>query len=289
MKVAIISVTNHREINKIHKEAIKLKHQACIIHPGDIVFHSKKGKLTATHNNKNLLFYDAFIFHGLSTRKDPVGFFSEKSMLSHLMRGKGKLIVEPTRVHGKVWQYNQLASANLPIPKTIYARNNSKMLDQIKFLKRPYIVKPLYGSKGKGVTKFENQKDLRKYIKTKKHDSVLIQEAAPGYDHRIIVVGNKVLGVMKKHPPKNDFRANISTGGKGEKIPTTKEFVKLALEACRATKTFFGGVDIMKSGNKYTILEVNRAPQFDGPIFEDVMKINVARELILGIAKKIKK
>jgi len=287
MKLAIISVHNRKESKDFVRAARNRKHQATLIHPKDITFTIAGSKTKAFYRGTDVLKFDAFLFYGNNAPDE--NFYTEKSMLALLLTREKKLVIEPTRFFGKFWAAEKLAQAGIPTPKSIYARSNRRIYESLKKIRPPYIIKPLAGSKGKGVEKIDTKKDLQKKLKNKDLEKIILQEYFPGDDHRVIVVGNKALGVMKKTPPPGDFRANISAGGKGAKVKMTPEFRKLAVAACRATDTIFGGVDVMRNGNKYTVLEVNRSPQFAGPIFAGVTKVDVAGEVIEYLEKKLRK
>ena len=51
----------------------------------------------------------------------------------------------------------------------------------------------------------------------------------PGEDLRVFVVGDKVIGAMKRTAPEGDFRANITHGGTGEQYVVSKEIEEIAL------------------------------------------------------------
>ena len=61
---------------------------------------------------------------------------------------------------------------------------------------------------------------------------------------------------------KNDFRANISQGGKGEKVELSKEDQDLCIKAAHSIGLNVAGVDLMKNsetGQSY-IIEINSNP-----------------------------
>ena len=60
----------------------------------------------------------------------------------------------------------------------------------------------------------------------------------------------------------NDFRSNISNGGRGSLYQPSKEFVNLAIKATKALGLDFAGVDVMFGTDGPILCEVNSNPQF---------------------------
>ncbi len=77
--------------------------------------------------------------------------------------------------------------------------------------------------------------------------------SSKGHDKRLEVVGGRVIAAMERFN-KNDFRSNITNGGKMKPCTPTDEECKAALVACKKLGLSFGGVDILDGG---IICEVN--------------------------------
>ena len=99
------------------------------------------------------------------------------------------------------------------------------------------------------------------------------------WDLRIIVIGGKVVGAMKRTAKGNEFRSNFSLGGEVEKWNLSKNDKVIAKRVAKSCGLDYCGVDIMKDlkGNSF-VLEVNRQCQFKG--FEKATGINVAKKII---------
>ena len=154
-----------------------------------------------------------------------------------------------------------------------------------KKFKKPYISKSIEGSRGEQVFLIHTKSELESKIKEFGVGRMLIQKKiSAGFDFRIIVVGNKVVGGMKRIAQKGEFRSNTSLGGYAEPIKISAELRNLAKKAARVFNAEFAGVDIIRDQGKYYILEVNIFPMFEG--FEKATNINVAKELVAHIEKK---
>lgn len=155
-----------------------------------------------------------------------------------------------------------LSAHGLKVPRTVMAfRPNHPefLVDKVGGL--PCVGKLLYGSQGVGVLKFESADQTNDTLESfaKSNISLLLQSYIEGKasDYRAIVVGNRVVSVMKRTAVKG-FKANISKGGKGEKVTLSQADQDICIRAAKACNLETAGVDIMKDekGNTY-VIEVN--------------------------------
>lgn len=104
--------------------------------------------------------------------------------------------------------------------------------------------------------------------------------------------------IWKAPPPKNKtiylrYNSNLSTGGTTEEClkEVNENYLKLAVDACKAIDLKFGGVDLITPniGNpnvKHAINEINRAPGLRIHYFPDKgVPQNVAKAVIQEILK----
>ncbi|MBI4835543.1 MAG: RimK family alpha-L-glutamate ligase [Planctomycetes bacterium] len=189
-----------------------------------------------------------------------------------------------------------LKAKGLPVLKTVMLRSRKSLGKTVKQLGGlPIVIKPLRGSQGIGVALAKTMKELYALLKANwdaDHDAIL-QEYIPeskGQDIRILVIGNKVIGGMKRYAPRNDFRSNIHQGGRGELIKLPALYKTLAKKAVKALGLQIGGVDILESKRGPLIIEVNASPGFEG--LEKVTGKDIAKEIIdfsTGVSKRDKK
>jgi glutathione synthase/RimK-type ligase-like ATP-grasp enzyme len=159
-----------------------------------------------------------------------------------------------------------------------YPVDESIVKDRIGF---PCVVKVVTGSYGKGVYLCEKRRDFSKLMEfirslgTSK--TLIVQEylgLKPGEDLRVLVIGGKVIGAMKRIGPDGDFRANITNGGTGEKFELTDEIDFIARETARVLNLHIAGVDLLFDDRGFRVCEANSAPGFKG--FETYCEVNVA-------------
>jgi glutathione synthase/RimK-type ligase-like ATP-grasp enzyme len=176
----------------------------------------------------------------------------------------------------KIQQYVLFARHGIPIPETTY-RSTYKELPAF-----PVIMKGIFGSKGEAVHLVHDEARFRQLEKEYGPGSFVVQKPLPiGEDYRVLVLGDTVLGYMKKVAESGEFLTNIHAGGhpvavESERVPVLE---KWALAAAKVTECQFGGVDIMFDENgQPRVLEINRGAAYAG--FEQLNPINVSVEII---------
>jgi RimK family alpha-L-glutamate ligase len=185
-----------------------------------------------------------------------------------------------------------LSQANIAVPTTMLVHfpiTNDLIATHIGF---PCVIKVLVGSFGEGVYLCHSEHEYRKLIEFLKNldnqKKLLVQEYLgdqPGVDLRVIVVGNKVIGAMKRTAPSGDFRANITIGGKGEPYPVTSEIESIALATTQALGLEIAGVDLLFDKNGFKVCEANSNPGFNG--FDHFCNTNVGFEIVEYVKSKL--
>jgi RimK family alpha-L-glutamate ligase len=174
-----------------------------------------------------------------------------------------------------------LSRYNISIPKTMMLRfpiDETLIKDKIGF---PCVVKVVTGSYGEGVYLCERQRDFKKLMEFVKNlgnrKTLIVQQyigTRPGEDLRVLVIGGKVIGAMRRTAPEGDFRANITNGGTGENFTVTPEIEYMARETAKVLKLDIAGVDLLFNKEGFCVCEANSNPGFAG--FEKYCGVDVA-------------
>jgi RimK family alpha-L-glutamate ligase len=195
-------------------------------------------------------------------------------------------------VKDKLRSSQMLSRAGLAIPDTMLVRfpiDEGLVTDNIGF---PCVVKLVTGSYGEGVHLCETIGDYKKLmgfvdsLGAKK--TMIVQEylgERVGEDLRVLVIGGKVIGAMKRTAPEGDFRANITNGGTGSNYPVTDEIEFLARETAKALCLDIAGVDLLFDHRGFRVCEANSNPGFSG--FEKYCATDVADAITDYIKFKI--
>eukprot|EP01080_Neovahlkampfia_damariscottae_P003768 gene3768-6656_t len=184
----------------------------------------------------------------------------------------------------KLMTMQVFANTNIPIPKTMYAKFpiDAKAVTAV-FGDYPIILKLASSSQGNGVMQIYNEdnlKDLANLID--KTNPIILQEfikKSSGKDVRVLVVGDKVVGGMKRQTSaKNQFKSNFHQGGSVKKVPVNEELAELAIEATKTVGLHIAGIDFLLDEDTYKICEINASPGFEG--FEKATGTNVGKTIL---------
>ena len=195
----------------------------------------------------------------------------------------------------KAFQYRRLLTNDLPVSPFAYG-SLDLLYKRANLLGFPLVIKRSEGWRGEQVYLMEDKRSFWKFCQSHQGYEVrsgkyyLAQKfVANDGDYRILVLGNQILGAIKrKRTNKNGFRNNISLGGVAQKTALPDGVLKMAVKAASVCEIEVAGVDIVldkKSGQPF-ILEVNRSPQFEG--FMKATGINVPKAIIDFLVKLIK-
>lgn len=173
-----------------------------------------------------------------------------------------------------------LEKYKIPTPKTIICEDPHIALDAFEELGSDCVIKPLYGSKGIGITRINDRGFAENVIYSlgQLNEVFYLQEFIEhqNRDIRILVLGDKVIAGMYRVA--NTWKTNIHAGARAEPIELTEELKDLAINSAKAVKTEIAGVDIVESERGLRVLEVNSIPGFIG--LQKVSDINLAEEIV---------
>ena len=151
----------------------------------------------------------------------------------------------------------------------------------------PMVIKESNSSFGMGVHLATSREEAVKLICEYGNKECIIQEYlsySSGRDYRLQMVSDKCVCAMMRSN-ENDFRANITNGGKMSEYKPTDEDLSLARNVMKCLKLDFAGIDIMhdKSG-RAVFLEANSNAHFKN--IYDLTGINAAEKMIEYIVAK---
>src|SRR5205823_550138 len=158
----------------------------------------------------------------------------------------------------------RLAAAGLPVPVTCVCQDTDAALEAFASLGGDIILKPLFGSEGRGMMRITDP-DLawRTFRTLERLQCVLYLQRTiqhPGWDLRAFVIGGKVIAAMRRRS-QGGWRTNVAQGGTGEPVRLTDEEEALAVRAAEVVGATVAGVDLLPGpeGERY-LLEVNAVP-----------------------------
>src|SRR5467141_299951 len=174
------------------------------------------------------------------------------------------------RSRDKLAALQQLASASVRIPRTVLARGGGDVRDLVAQVGGlPAILKLIQGTQGVGVMIAHSEAEVESILSTlwDLGQEILLQEfiaESRGRDVRALVVGDRVVGAMRREARSGDFRSNLHRGGEGSALELSAEYAQAAVRAARVLGLDVAGVDLLEAEAGPKVMEVNSSPGFEG-------------------------
>ena len=179
----------------------------------------------------------------------------------------------------------RLEAAGLTVPATVTCQDSETAMAAFERLGRDVVVKPLFGSEGRGICRVSDP-DLafRTFRTLERTGAVLYLQQFirhPGFDVRVLILDGQVLGAMKRFST-DDFRTNVARSAKTATHHATASEQEMALAATEVTGAKIAGVDLLydESGRCF-VIEVNAVPGWRA--FSKTNSIDVASRLISSL------
>jgi len=210
-------------------------------------------------------------FDGILVRTMPPGSLEQVVFRMDLLQRlhvRGIRVLNPPRTLevcvDKYLATARLDAAGLRVPPTIVSQNADAALEAFARLGGDVVVKPLFGSEGRGMVRVSDPELAWRTFRTlERTASVLYLQqfvCHPGWDLRVFVLGGRVLTAMRRHG-RSDWRTNVAQGGTGELVRLEADVEQLALRAATVVDAVVAGVDLLPGPTgEWYVLEVNAVP-----------------------------
>lgn len=184
----------------------------------------------------------------------------------------------------KLHAHQILARHQIGMPATTFVRDRADILPAIARVGgAPVVVKLLEGTQGIGVMLAPDLSVAQAMIETLQatRQNVLVQEfisESSGTDVRAFVVGDQVVGAMRRTNKSGDFRSNLHRGGKPEVLSLSSDYERAAVRSAQIMGLRVAGVDMLESDRGPLVMEVNSSPGLQG--IERATEQDIARMVI---------
>lgn len=288
MKILIVGLVKNEQLQRLKTEGEKRGHivEGCYV--SELTIYSDKDSFLPSLRNRNLSEYNLLYLWSVGKKR------WEWYVTSYYLKQKHSTIVVNNKVVDPNYKlylspamnYYKQFKEKISYPKSAIIFSHKSIESVIENFKFPLVVKASHGRQGRSVFMAKNKEELVKLSRELEESkrAFIIREFIPNDgDIRVFTVGFKAIGAMRRTPARKDeFRSNISLGGKGEKfdLDKNKQVRDIAEKMAKLTQTEIAGVDIMihKETGELYVLEVNPGPQFTG--LEKYTGINAAEEII---------
>lgn len=286
MKILIVGKVVTNQADRLTEEGRKRGHKVENCSSYDLTIKTENSKFEPWVKGLDLTTYDLIYLLTVGKRKwewyVACNFLKEKYGVKVI---EEKMIDDNFKVyHTATTELANQVKKDINFPKTTVILSSKTLKDVLLEFKYPVVIKNSYQQRGLGVYKANSYEDAKEIVsEDKASDSFLIREFIPNKgDIRVFTVGFRAVAAMRRIPPKDDFRSNISRGATAEVFDLYKnpEIKKIGEKVAKMNHTQIAGVDIMvhKETKIPYVLEINRSPQFRG--LEKYTNVNVALKII---------
>ena len=163
-----------------------------------------------------------------------------------------------------------LAEAGVDMPRTVLARGGGDIKELLTHVGGlPAILKLIQGTQGVSVMIAHSEAEVDSILSTlwDLGHEILLQEfvaESRGRDVRALVVGDRVVGAMRREARSGEFRSNLHRGGEGTAVELPPHYAQAAVRAAQVLSLAVAGVDLLEAQGGPKVMEVNSSPGFEG-------------------------
>jgi RimK family alpha-L-glutamate ligase len=190
----------------------------------------------------------------------------------------------------KFYTSSRLEAAGFSTPKTVVTERFEEAMKAFKALGRDVVVKPLFGSLGKGMIRLSDPDVAYRIFRALEMTQGVyyLQEFIPhaNEDIRAFVIGGKMVASMLRKG--ENWKTNISAGGSPKPYALKEEISEISIKAVETIGLEYSGVDLLRSENdgRIYIIELNSTPGWQG--LQTVTDVNIGSLIIDNLLVKMR-
>lgn len=269
MKLAILSCSSKcYSTNRFREAALQRGHEAKVLNTLKFAIDVAQGDPDLYYRSKQLSHYDAVLPRiGASITYFGTAVVRQFEQMDVFCANSSNSI---SNSRDKLRSLQILSKHQIGIPETTFVRDRSDVLPAIERVGgAPIIIKLLEGTQGVGVILADTTKVAEAIIETLQcaRQNVLVQKfvrESKGRDIRAFVVGDRVVGAMRRVAQGGEFRSNLHRGGRTEPVTLDEQYMETAVKAAQIMGMRVAGVDMLESKDGPQIMEVNSSPGLEG-------------------------
>lgn len=290
MRVAVVGEPAGWHVGRLIESLAARGHQATVVRWSEIA--AGLGRVGCSFSPPALAMADTVLVRGmpgaapLDDRLEEVVF--RMDVLGRLAARGTRVINSPPALESAIDKYlslARLAATGLPVPRTLVVQDIAQVADAWDALGGDCVVKPLFGSRGRGLHRLDSPAALTTWLdlpetRQRPHAVVYLQEFIHhgGWDARLFVLGSDVFA-MRRRAATGEWRTNVARGGRPEPFAAPQTWIDTAVQAAAVLETEIAGVDLVAAADgSPVILEVNAVPGWQA--LEAVTGIDIAARVV---------
>ncbi|MEM2902136.1 MAG: RimK family alpha-L-glutamate ligase [Candidatus Bathyarchaeia archaeon] len=210
----------------------------------------------------------------------------------HRLKANGVVVVnDPETIEVAADKYHtisKLKEKGIPVPETYVTMNHREALKASIRMGGRVVLKPLFGSRGIGLTLISNKDVLERSARTLTflRHVLYLQKFIPHgrSDIRAFVIGGRLVSAMRRVSKR--WKTNISQGAKPIPLKLSGELESLTIKAAEAIGCEIAGIDIVEGPEGPLVIEVNSQPGWRG--IQQVTSTNISDEIAKYMVRRSK-
>lgn len=290
MKLAILSCSPNAYSTRRLKEAAEQRgHTAKVLNTLKFAIDLDKGSPDLYYRQKPLSNYDAMLPRiGASITYYGTAVVRQFQQMDVFCANTAHGILNS---RDKLRSMQILSRHHIGIPRTTFVRDKKDVLPAIARVGgAPVVIKLIEGTQGIGVLLADSEKQAESIIELlqSQKQNVLIQKfvaESKGKDVRAFVVGDQVVGAMRRVAQGQEFRSNVHRGGIAEPIELDEQYRETAIRCTQILGLQVAGVDMLEGKDGPQVMEVNSSPGLEG--IETCTDLDIAGAVVDYIAAQV--
>ncbi|WPD21729.1 MAG: RimK family alpha-L-glutamate ligase [Candidatus Electrothrix scaldis] len=290
MKLAILSCNAHSySTRRLREAAVQRGHNVKVLNTLKFALDLDQGMPDLFFRQKHLSQYDAVLPRiGASITYYGTAVVRQFEQMDVFCANSSASIANS---RDKLRSLQILSRHSVGIPPTAFVRDKKDVLPAIERVGgAPVVIKLIEGTQGIGVIlahTLSTAAGIVELLQSQKQ-SVLIQKfvkESKGRDIRAFVVGDRVVGAMRRVAQGQEFRSNVHRGGITEPVELDELYTDTAVRAAQILGLRVAGVDLLEGKDGPQIMEVNSSPGLEG--IEGCTQLDIAGSIIDYIAAQV--
>jgi ribosomal protein S6--L-glutamate ligase len=290
MKIAILSRNSHcYSTRRLREAALQRGHQVLVLNTMKFSIELQQGEPDLYFASKRLSHYDAVIPRiGASITYFGTAVVRQFEQMD-IFCANSSIGIANSR--DKLRTLQILSRHHIGIPLTAFVRDRKDVMLAIERVGgAPVIIKLLEGTQGVGVILAESTKTAQAIVETlhSTRQNVLIQKfvsESKGRDIRAFVIGDQVVGAMRRMAQGEEFRSNVHRGALAEPVDLDERYRDTAVKAAQIMGLRIAGVDLLEGQDGPQVMEVNSSPGLEG--IEAATRLDIAGAVVDYVAAQV--
>jgi len=264
-RVGVLSPHNSKETKAILNAVRALGHEPVWIRDENVTSWIEDGSVALSPR------VDVLVNRLLVTKSDRQ---LEDLQLAALYGETTPVLNEPRAVENALHKYRsgvRLAAAGLPVPDAFFGRSTRTIDEWSEHVPDRAAHKRTIGTNGRGMSIVSPDEPVAPTIDDEQSFLQEFLESGDDrpFDVRAYVVGDRIVGAMRRRAPADEWRTNVALGADVADVTDElgEEPRRLAREATAVLGLDLAGVDLLPVDGDWYVLEVNATAGFKG-LFE---------------------